>query len=98
MEVAAGGEDGEEPPREARVLGSELVDTYTVRGWRKAAAHGGGGRRSRGWGSGRGEWGGCEGRRWAARGLRGEVLGSGPASGSLRGTERGGPRPCLALR
>lgn len=31
MEAAAGGEDGEEPPREARVLGSELVETYTVR-------------------------------------------------------------------
>ncbi|KAM4893632.1 nischarin isoform 11-T16 [Sylvia borin] len=30
MEAAAGGEDGEEPPREARVLGSELVETYTV--------------------------------------------------------------------
>ncbi|XP_068014003.1 nischarin isoform X2 [Melanerpes formicivorus] len=30
MEAAAGGEDGEDPPREARVLGSELVDTYTV--------------------------------------------------------------------
>lgn len=31
MEAAAGGEDGEEPPREAWVLGSELVETYTVR-------------------------------------------------------------------
>lgn len=31
MEAAAGGEDGEEPPRETRVLGSELVETYTVR-------------------------------------------------------------------
>ncbi|XP_062466281.1 nischarin isoform X5 [Pezoporus occidentalis] len=30
MEAAAAGEDGEEPPREARVLGSELVETYTV--------------------------------------------------------------------
>ncbi|XP_054072144.1 nischarin isoform X1 [Rissa tridactyla] len=30
MEAAAGGEDGEEPPREARVVGSELVETYTV--------------------------------------------------------------------
>ncbi|XP_071611810.1 nischarin isoform X2 [Heliangelus exortis] len=30
MEAATGGEDGEEPPREARVLGSELVETYTV--------------------------------------------------------------------
>lgn len=30
MEAVAGGEDGEEPPREARVLGSELVETYTV--------------------------------------------------------------------
>ncbi|KAM6325190.1 nischarin isoform 2-T2 [Podargus strigoides] len=30
MEGAAGGEDGEEPPRETRVLGSELVETYTV--------------------------------------------------------------------
>lgn len=40
MEAAAGGEDGEEPPREARVLGSELVETYTVRGRREAAAGG----------------------------------------------------------
>lgn len=31
MEAAAG-EDGEELPREARVLGSELVESYTVRG------------------------------------------------------------------
>ncbi|XP_051483290.1 nischarin isoform X3 [Apus apus] len=30
MEAATGGEDCEEPPREARVLGSELVETYTV--------------------------------------------------------------------
>ncbi|KAM6256765.1 nischarin isoform 1-T1 [Porphyrio hochstetteri] len=30
MEAAAGGEDGEEPPREARVLGSEPVENYTV--------------------------------------------------------------------
>lgn len=31
MEAAAAGEDGEEPLRSARVLGSELVETYTVR-------------------------------------------------------------------
>lgn len=31
MEAAAG-EDSEELPREARVLGSELVESYTVRG------------------------------------------------------------------
>lgn len=29
--AAAAGEDGEEPLRSARVLGSELVETYTVR-------------------------------------------------------------------
>lgn len=32
MEVVGAGEEGEEPPKEARILGSELVESYTVRG------------------------------------------------------------------
>ncbi|XP_074860937.1 nischarin isoform X2 [Carettochelys insculpta] len=30
MEAAGAGEEGEEPPKEARILGSELVESYTV--------------------------------------------------------------------
>ncbi|XP_077677219.1 nischarin isoform X2 [Eretmochelys imbricata] len=30
MEVVGAGEEGEEPPKEARILGSELVESYTV--------------------------------------------------------------------
>lgn len=99
MEAAAGGEDGEEPPREARVLGSELVETYTVRGRREAAA-GGPAEANRGGGGGEGRE-GRAGRRVmvaAAGGGVGERARLAAASGSLRGAGGSGLRPGSVLR
>lgn len=42
MEALRTGEEGEEPPKSIRILGSELVETYTVRRGANEGGCGGG--------------------------------------------------------